>query len=372
MSGTERQRKVPFGFFGAHTDRYSATSVATMDREFALMRECGVERLRVTFFWHHMQLFFAPRFVGAMDAVTDFVRMDAIVGAAARAGLEMVGTVWGAPSWATGGVRPGERARFALTAFGGVPEHAEDMANFMGDLIERYGPAGTFWAQNPSIPVMPIRIWQPWQEPDRPAFMPQPFDVDYFVELAHACYTAVKRADPGALVLGTGIGPAAGESKELLDSIYRAGYRGAADVVGLHLFPRDAATMIDAIRMNREVMSTHGDSELPVVMSQISFSSALGVSRIDPPNPNMYDEAGQARQLRETLTMLVEHREQLNIFGAYYHGWSGLDAEPPAPRSPDPWQFTGLRRVTASGDMVSKPALAAFREVALACSGRHA
>ena len=81
------KRKVPVGFFGAHTDRYSVSSVETMDREFALMRECGVERLRVTFFWNQIQVFYAPRFPGAMDKVSDFLRPDAIVAAAARAGL---------------------------------------------------------------------------------------------------------------------------------------------------------------------------------------------------------------------------------------------------------------------------------------------
>lgn len=363
-------RKVPFGFFGAHADRYSAMSVPIMDREFALMRDCGVERLRITFFWNHMQLWWAPRYAGAIHAVTDFIRSDAIVGAAARAGLEIVGTVWGSPPWASGGVRPGEKSRFSLTAFGGVPEHSEDFGNFMRDLIERYGPDGSFWGECPTIEPKPIRIWQPWQEPDRPGFMPQPFDREYFVEMAHACYQAVKKADPGATVLGTGIGPAAAASTELLDSIYRAGYRGAADAIGLHVFPRDAAGMLDAIRLNREVMAKYGDDRLPVVMSQISFSSALGVSRIQPPNPNMYDEAGQAEHVRATLTALAQHREELNIFGAYYHGWSGLDREPPSPRSPDPWIFTGLRKVMPDGAMVSKPALFAYREVALAYGGK--
>lgn len=363
------ERVVPVGFFGAHTDRYTTTSVATMEREFALMRACGVERLRVTFFWNQIQVFYAPRFDGAMHAVSEFLRPDAIVGAAARAGLQIVGTVWGAPSWATGGLRPGEKARFGFTAFGGVPQLCEDIGNFMRDLVERYGPGGTYWQQNPETPAMPIRHWQPWQEPDRPAFMPQPFDVDYFVEMAHACYKAVKTADPGAMVLGTGFGPAAA-TRELLDSVYRAGYKGAADAIGLHVFPRNAEGMLDIIRINRDVMAEHGDGHLPVVMSQISYSSALGKSRIDPPNPNMYDEAGQAEQLRATLLALARHREELNIFGAYYHGWSGVDEEPPAPRHPDPWLFTGLRKVLRSGEMVSKPALLAYRDVALALTGR--
>lgn len=355
---------VPYGFFGVHHDRYSAMSVPIMEREFALMRASGVETLRVTFLWNQIQLWYAPRFTGHIDAVSDFIRTDAIVGTAARNGLRMVGTIWGAPPWATGGLRPGEVARFGFTAFGGVPEHTEDIANFQRDLIERYGPDGTFWAQNPDIPAQPIRMWQPWQEPDRPAFMPQPFDVDYFVEIAHACHDAAKEADPGSIVLGTGIGPEA-VRPELLDSIYRAGYRGAADAIGLHVFPADADGLLDAIRVNREVMAHHGDGDLPVVMSQLSFSSALGVSQLDPPNPNMYDEAGQATKVREALTALAENREALNIFGAFYHGWSGLEVEPPAPRSPDPWNFTGLRKVVSGGAFVSKPALDAYRDVAL-------
>jgi hypothetical protein len=201
--------------------------------------------------------------------------------------------------------------------------------------------------------------------------MPQPFDVPYFVEMAHACYLAVKAVDPEATVLGTGIGPAAADSPELLDSIYRAGYRGAADAVALHVFPRNADSMLSAIRMNREVMARHGDGQLPVVMSQLSYSSALGKSRIAQPNPNMYDEAGQAEQVAETLMALARHREELNIFGAWYHGWSGLDEEPPAPRSPDPWLFTGLRKVRPDGGMASKPALHAYREVALALEGKQ-
>ncbi len=364
------QRSVPFGFFGAHTDRYTTTSVTTMDQEFALMRACGVERLRVTFFWNQIQVFYAPRFDGAMHAVSEFIRPDAIVGAAARAGLEVVGTVWGAPSWATGGARPGEKPRFAFTAFGGVPQRSEDLGNFMRDLVERYGPKGSFWRHNPTIPARPIRLWQPWQEPDRPAFMPQPFDVDYFVEMAHACYQAVKRADPGAMVLGTGFGPAAA-SRELLDSVYRAGYKGAADAIALHVFPRNAQDMIEIIRINRSVMAENGEGHLPVVMSQFSYSSALGKSRIDPPNPNMYDEAGQAEQVRATMLALAQHREELNIFGAYYHGWSGVDVEPPSPNPPDPWLFTGLRKVTPSGEITSKPALNAYREVALSLEGMN-
>ncbi|GAB3854274.1 hypothetical protein GCM10028801_08120 [Nocardioides maradonensis] len=362
------ERTVPFGFFGAHTDRYCTASVATLEQELALMVDSGVETLRVTFLWGHIQMFYAPRFPGAMHAVGEWIRPDAIVGAAARAGLKILGTVWGAPSWAVGGLRPGDPQRFAYTALGGVPAHSSDFANFMTDLVERYGPDGTFWRDNPDIPKNPVRQWQPWQEPDRPAFNPQPFDRAYFVEMAHAAYAAVKAADPEAIVYGTGFGPDCKEP-DLLESVYAAGYAGAADILSFHPFPGDAAGLVDVLKVNREVMARYGEGEKPMVLSQMSFSSALGQTR-HPQIPNMKDEEGQAAAIREALSTLAERREELGLHGIYYHGWSGCDTEAAAPNPGDPWLFTGLRRVEPDGTMTSKPALAAYREVALALEGR--
>ena len=362
-------RQVPIGFFGAHTDRYSVNNQAVLERELQVMRDAGVETLRVTFLWQQIQFWFAPRYPGHMHLVSDFIKPDVLIGAAARAGFSVVGNVFGAPGWATGGMRPGESPKFPLTVQGGVPQDPADMGNFMGDLIERYGPAGTFWAEHPEIPANPIRIWQPLQEPDRPAFFPQPFDVDHFVAMAHASYQAVKQADPEATVLGAGLGPICADSGDFLDSLYRAGLRGSFDVAAIHPFPKDAAGLIHAVRVNREAMAANGDGELPIALSQFSFSSALGASR-QVPLPNMSDEAGQARNVEESLRTIAEHREELNIYGAYYHSWTSLDTEPLPPSHPDPWLWTGLRRVQSDGQIVSKPAFDAFRRTTRELQGR--
>lgn len=365
------ERTVPFGFFGAHPDRYATSTNAILKRELALMAESGVETLRVTFLWNEIQHWYSPRFPGAMHAVGEWIRQDAIIAEAARQGFKVVGTIWGTPSWAAGGMRPGDPQRFPYTAFGGVPQHPSQFADFMGDIIERYGPGGTFWQENPDLPENPIRQWQPMQEPDRPAFMAQPFDRGYFVELAHAAYGAIKAADPGATVFGSGFGPEAKEP-ELLDSVYKAGYAGAADVIALHVFPHDVNGLIDNLNTNRQVMSSYGEGHLPMVLSQMSFSSALGQSR-HPQLPNMYDEAGQAQAVRDALSTLAARREELGLKGVYYHGWVGCDTEPanePMAHPGDPWLFTGLRRVNPDGTFTSKPALDAYREVALSLEGR--
>jgi hypothetical protein len=365
------ERVVPFGFFGAHTDRYATSTVPILERELALMAESGVETLRITFHWNEIQHWYAPRYRGAMHTVGEWIRQDAIMAAAAKHGFKMLGTIWGTPSWAAGGFRPGDPQRFPYTAFGGVPQHPADFASFMGDIIERYGPGGTFWRDNPDLPENPIRQWQPWQEPDRPAFMPQPFDKGYYVEMAHAAYGAIKSFDPEAVVFGSGFGP---ESKdpELLDEVYKAGYAGAADVIALHPFPGDAAGMVRILEVNREVMRSHGEGHLPMVLSQVSFSSALGQSR-HATLPNMKDEQGQADVIRDVMTTLASRRDELGLRGMYYHGWVGCDSEPsnsPVAHPGDPWLYTGLRRVESDGTFISKPALAAYREVALGLEGR--
>ena len=40
-----------------------------------------------------------------------------------------------------------------------------DDANYARKLVERYGSNGTFWAQNPDVPKLPIREWDVWNEP---------------------------------------------------------------------------------------------------------------------------------------------------------------------------------------------------------------
>lgn len=363
------ERAVPFGFLGAHTDRYTVNNQAVMERELAIMKDAGVETLRVTFLWQQIQFWFAPRYPGHMHLVSDFIKTDVLMSAAARLGFNIVGNVFGAPGWATGGMRPGETPRFPLTVQGGVPQDPADMGNFMGDLVERYGPGGTFWMERPDLPVNPIRIWQPLQEPDRPAFFPQPFDVDHFIAMAHASYSGVKKADPDAVVMGAGLGPISAESGDFLDNLYKAGLQGSFDVAAIHPFPKDADGLIRAVRLNREVMAAHGDGDLPIALSQFSFSSALGQSRIAP-LPNMSDERGQAANVREALLAAAEHREELNLFGAYYHSWTSLDTEPLEPSHPDPWLWTGLRRVQADGQIVAKPAFQAFRETANSLQGK--
>src|SRR5437763_145559 len=50
------------------------------------------------------------------------------------------------------------------------PARPADFAAFLRTLIGRYGPQGSFWAEHPDLPRVPVRAWQVWNEESGPFF----------------------------------------------------------------------------------------------------------------------------------------------------------------------------------------------------------
>ena len=74
--------------------------------------------------------------------------------------------------------------------------------NFLRLAVQRYGPNGTFWAANPTIPPRPIRVWQIWNEPNFKYFVTHPNPGQYG-KLVKISSGAIRSIDPGAkIVLG--------------------------------------------------------------------------------------------------------------------------------------------------------------------------
>ena len=70
--------------------------------------------------------------------------------------------------------------------------------------VARYGPNGSFWAENPGVPKRPIRNWQIWNEPNFKYFVAKPNPAEYG-KLVKLSSTALKAADPGAQVILGGL-----------------------------------------------------------------------------------------------------------------------------------------------------------------------
>lgn len=357
---------VPQGFVGVDADGplFNPPPAVDLDDQLGTMVTNGVESIRVAFNWAAAQPYAAasdvpaadqPEFTDAGGVPTDFQQTDAVVGAAARHHISVLPTVLYAPSW---------DARRNDSRYGGfaTPARPAPYAAYLTALVGRYGPHGSFWAANPSIPRMPIREWQIWNEPNIGRYWPPPFAPGY-VDLLRASHAAIKRADPGAKVV---LGALTNTAWSALKSIYRVpGARGLFDVVSVNAFTKLPANVMRYLQFVRSTMNHYGDRTKPLLATELSWPSALGQTTVH------YDfdttEAGQARNIATLLPLIGRDRVALRLAGFDYYTWLGQDA----PGNAD-FEFAGLLTVTTTGTVTAKPALAAFRTGALALEGCRA
>ena len=191
---------VPPRFVGMDVTDPVFTSKVPGDDQLSTMVASGVETIRVAFSWAGAQPYKDWLSVpgdqvgnfqsGVKGVPTDFSQTDQVVEVAAKHGVTVLPTVLYAPRWDAAPNKHGFQ----------TPKHTQGYANYLTTLIDRYGPNGVFWAHNPDVPKLPIRMWQIWNEENLPAYWPRPF-VKKYVELLKASHKAIKAADPGAKVV---------------------------------------------------------------------------------------------------------------------------------------------------------------------------
>jgi hypothetical protein len=360
------ERRVPQGFLGAVVDgplTEPGAPRARLDGEFELMRDSGVEGVRVAFFWSEVQPYRRPqdvprgqreRFRERVGGVpSDFGHLDRIVAAAAARGIAVLPTVLRAPAWA---------AKYPSRE-SSPPRSEAAYARFMAALVRRYGPSGSFWRANEELPRLPVRGWQIWNEPylklywtDQPRYAPG------YVRLLREAHTSIKRADPGARVVLSGLASFGRTAWDYLDELYRAGAAPYFDAVAAHPFTERPRNVITILERMRAVMRRHRDSRTPLLITELSWPSGRGEEK-QLSYPWEESERGQARKVPAAIELLARERRRLRIERVYHYNW--LSAE----RGEDPFAWAGLRRVTPSGEFASKPVLRGFRRVALALEG---
>jgi len=349
---------VPFGFVGVNVDGPVLTPADNVNlaRQGDLMVASGVQSVRVAFNWAVAQPYRSWADVpagqasafrnGVGNVPTSFAMTDQVVRLAVQRGLTVLPTVLYTPAWdAT--TRPG-RSVAAVKQTG-------PYANFLTTLVHRYGPHGSFWSSNPSVRRAPIRLWQIWNEENDANYWPQPFAGSY-VALLRAATGAIRSADPGAKVV---LGALTQLVWTSLGQIYAIpGARRLFDVVAVNAFTATPSKLIWFLHLVRRSMAAARDPNKPLLDTEVSWPSALDKSS------QSYGwnttERGQARDLAQTLPMLAAQRKELGLLGFYYYTWIGAEY-PDAPS----FKFGGLLRYDNSGQIVTKPAFAVFKQSAL-------
>ncbi len=347
---------VPQGFVGVDTDGplYAPGTPVDLTTQFSEMVSSGVESIRAAFNWADAQPYASWADVPALartwftnvDGVPiNFAQTDEIVGDAARDRVSVLPTILYAPAWDARN-NPGGFA---------IPRNPGPYAAYLTALVDRYGPYGTFWRQNPEIPKLPIRRWQIWNEPNISVYWPQPFAAGY-VSLLRAAHAAIKQADPGAQVV---LGALTNFAWTSIGQIYAIpGARNLFDDVAVNGFTKEPGDVIEFLQFMRRAMDHWGDARKPLLATEVSWPSAQGEVA------DGYDfdttEAGQAKNISELLPLLGRDRASLGLAAFYYYTWMS-DQDPGALA----FGYAGLLKF-AGGQIGVKPALAAFRTAALA------
>jgi hypothetical protein len=341
--GAGAQRSVPQGFFGVMYDHgIEKAKDEVQDGQFDLMASSGVETVRTVFDWGEAQ----PQGRGSEFR---FERTDGIVRRAALRNIDLLPVVFYAPRW----------ARAYRNRFTSPPKNRADYVTYLAALVERYGPEGTFWTDNPELPKRPLREWQIWNEPHLPAYWDAPEKGPYgyaraYPLLLRSSYNIVKSLDPGAKIVMAGITQRAWEEIEVL---YQRGVKRYFDVAALQIFPQTIRRAVKATVFFRDAMRRRGDGRKPIYLTEITWPASKGrtegikYQRQETPQ-------GMATKLTQMYGAMAARRRRLGVGKVFWYTWSS-----PYGRGGSIFNYAGLQRFD-SGDFTAQPALGAYQRSA--------
>ncbi|HWB69368.1 MAG TPA: glycosyl hydrolase [Solirubrobacterales bacterium] len=293
--------------------------------EFARLKRGGVDSIRVAVPWDGVE---------PVEGEPNWGGVDAYIGGAAAAGIEALPFLYGAPTWAVPAMTVDARHGVKAPAHLPVRTTAEKAAwaTFLAQAVGRYGPTGTFWSENPSIPRHPVRTWQIWNEENFKYFVARPNPAEYG-KLVKNSYATIKSLDHGAkIVLGgmfahpiealpkTKRPRVAYFAGEFLEQMYQKtpGVKQKFNGVALHPYTGEYQTLTPYIEELRGVLKKNHDSGKGIWLTELGWSSG----HPEPGNSFAKGLQGQAKQLKGAFKLLMRNQAKWRIQKVY---WFSVD-----------------------------------------------
>jgi LysM repeat protein len=247
----------------------------------ASAKDLGMGWVKLPVLWNRVE---------ATKGNVDATALDAEVDTLSENNLKVMLTVYSAPDWA----RPS-------TAESGPPTDFNDYATFVGALATRYKGK--------------VQAYEIWTEPNiRREWSGRPLSAASYVEMTRLAFTAIKNADPTALVVSAGLAPTgyndgvnAINDRVFLRQAYTAGLASYTDAIGVHPEgfgnPPDSTCCTaspgvsgwfndrsfyfrDTLRDYRDIMAQSSDSGTYLWATQFGWGSSDGVVA----DPNSVDQ----------------------------------------------------------------------------------
>lgn len=239
-----------------------------------------------------------------------------VVRAGARAGISIMPFLYSTPGW----VSP----KVTNLPVGGNATQA--WTNFLTAAVRRFGPNGSFWAENPDLPEVPIRRWQIWNEPNFHYFT-TPASPARYARLLRASSLAIKAVDPGAEVITGGLfgkprerPPRAMPAAQFLNRLYRVrGIKRFFDGVALHPYAAKPKLLAEIVSQVRRVSIRNRDRGVNMFITEMGWGSQADSDVAFEVGPR-----GQARRLWKTYRYLIRNRLRLRLKTAYWFTWKDV------------------------------------------------
>lgn len=317
---TSVAQAVPANFWGIVPQ---ATPSADQNQR---LQRGGVDSVRIPIAWGGVE----PVKGGPLD----WVHVDALVGGAATAGIDVLPFITGAPSWTVPSIAvPGSGGSIKAPKTLPVRTGAQRAAwsAFLVQAVAHYGPNGTFWAENPAVPKRPIRTWQIWNEANFKYFVVRPNPAE-FGQLVKISYAALRSADPEAKIVLGGLfsrpneatfrskPPQAYFATDFLDRMYRStpGIKQKFTGVALHPYTSKYQNLTLDIEAVREVLKQNRDAGKGLWITELGWSS----QRPRPNNSFAKGVGGQKKQLQGAFGLLKRNQAKWRIKRVY---WFSVD-----------------------------------------------
>jgi hypothetical protein len=291
------------------------------EEQLATVARGGVETIRVPFNWGSVQ--------DSRGAEPDWSSTDTAVKNADRAGLDVLPFLAGPPEWAIAreGVS-GVRAPISLPVK--TAEQRQGWREFLRLVVFRYGPGGSFWAENPELPARPIRTWQIWNEENYKYFVARPSPSQYG-ELVKNSFAALRSADGGARIVLGGLfaRPKGGSSKvtpkrayfatDFLERMYRTtpGVRSKFAAVALHPYSPSYTQLPEEVEELRAVLKQEHDAGKALWITELGWSSGHP-SAANGHNQFEKGVQGQRRELVGAFKLLKANQRAWHLQRVYW------------------------------------------------------
>jgi hypothetical protein len=162
------------------------------------------------------------------------------------------------------------------------PRYQDDFERFVRKVVERYGPNGKFFEQNPGVAgaCCPVTHYEIWNEPNLGKKWTKANPSDYsrfFVSVAKAIHRADNYSRQVKVITGAVTGLNGGDWKTNGRAFVRGlydvpGLKRFADRIGIHTYSPTAKQAMRNVRVVRSIMDKHGDHG-PIEITEHGWST---------------------------------------------------------------------------------------------------